>query len=73
MLLIWCPVVVGASPVCDDRAPEDLYQNNDFPNYHYVKFVLDGDTLRAKMYRLGDVNAKTQSWEVRDEFTIQPK
>ena len=63
----------GASPVRVDRAPEDLYQNNDFPNYHYVKFVLDGNTLRAKMYRLGDVNAETPSWEVRDEFTIQPK
>jgi calcineurin-like phosphoesterase family protein len=63
----------GASPVRVDRAPEDLYQSNDFPNYHYVKFSLDGDTLHAKMYRLKDVQAETPSWEVRDEFSIQAK
>ncbi len=63
----------GAKPVPVDRAPEDLYQNNDFPNYHYVKFVLTGNTLHAKMYRLVDANAQTPSWEVRDEFTIDAK
>jgi hypothetical protein len=60
----------GAAPVPVDRAPEDLYQSNDFPNYHYVKFVLDGDTLRGKMYRLADADADTPAWQVRDEFTI---
>jgi hypothetical protein len=60
----------GASPVPVDRAPEDLYQSNDFPNFHYVKFELDGDTLRAKMYRLADPEAANPTWQVRDEFTI---
>jgi hypothetical protein len=63
----------GASPVRVDRAPEDLYQSNDFPNYHYVKFILEGNTLRARMYRLTDVNAEMPAWEVRDEFTIPAK
>jgi hypothetical protein len=63
----------GASPVRVDRAPEDLYQNNDFPNYHYVKFVLEGNTLRGTMYRLKDVNSERPSWETRDEFMIQAK
>lgn len=63
----------GASPVRVDRAPEDLYQSNDFPNYHYVKFVLDGDTLRAKMYRLASIDSGTPSWEDRDDFVIQAK
>ncbi|MBT9330611.1 metallophosphoesterase family protein [Paracidobacterium acidisoli] len=63
----------GASPVRVDRAPDDLYQSNDFPNYHYVKFVLDGDTLHATMYRLADVNADTPTWQDRDEFTIHAK
>jgi len=63
----------GASPVRVDRAPEDLYQSNDFPNYHYVEFVLDGNTLHAKMYRLASVDADIPAWEVRDEFTIQAK
>ena len=63
----------GASPVPVDRAPEDLYQSNDFPNYHYVKFVLDGETLQAKMFRLRDADAETPEWQLRDEFTISRK
>jgi hypothetical protein len=56
-----------------ERTPEDLYQNNDFPNYHYVKFVLDGNTLRAKMIRLVSTESDHPSWEVRDEFTVAGK
>jgi hypothetical protein len=63
----------GASPVHVDRAPEDLYRSNDFPNYHYVKFVLDGDKLNAKMYRLVDAAADSPTWQVRDEFTVTAK
>jgi len=63
----------GASPVRVERAPEDLYQSDDFPNYHYVKFVLEGNILRGKMYRLKDVNAESPSWEMRDEFAVQAK
>ena len=63
----------GASPVPVDRSPEDLYQSNDFPNYHYVKFTLDGDTLKGEMHRLKDVNADIPSWEIRDEFTVHAK
>lgn len=63
----------GAKPVQVDRAPEDLYQSNDFPNYHYVKFVLNGNRLQARMYRLADVNAETPTWEMRDQFTIDAK
>ena len=63
----------GASPVQVDRAPEDLYQSNDFPNYHYVKFMLDGSTLRAKMFRLADANADSPTWQVRDEFVVEAK
>jgi hypothetical protein len=63
----------GAKPVPVDRAPEDLYQSRDFPNYHYVKFVLNGNTLHGTMYRLADVNANAPAWETRDEFTIEAK
>jgi hypothetical protein len=63
----------GAKPVPVDRAPDDLYQSNDFPNYHYVKFVLTGNTLHARMYRLADPEAATPSWEMRDEFMIDAK
>jgi len=61
----------GAAPYPVDRTPSDLYQNADFPNYHYVKFILDGKTLRGTMYRLADLNAGT--WEARDEFEIHAK
>ena len=63
----------GAKPVPVDRGADDLYQNNDFPNYHYVKFVLTGNVLQGTMYRLVDVNANSPSWVARDEFTIEAK
>ena len=60
----------GASPVPVDRAPDDLYQSADFPNFHYVRFELDGKTLHGTMIRL-DENAAPQSrWQIRDRFTI---
>jgi hypothetical protein len=58
----------GAAPHPLDRTPLDLFQAPDFPNYHYVKFVLDGQTLRATMFRLADPNAGT--WEARDKFEV---
>lgn len=63
----------AASPVDVERKPEDLYQNKDFPNYHFVEFVLNGDTLSAKMYRLKDPAAEKPEWEVRDSFEIHAK
>ena len=63
----------AASPVEVERAPADLYQDNGFPNYHFVEFVLNGNALDAKMYRLADASAETPTWEVKDTFTIQAK
>lgn len=61
----------GAVPYQVDRTPPDLYQDRTFPNYHYVKFVLEGDTLRASMYRLAEQNAGT--WETKDKFEVHSK
>jgi hypothetical protein len=61
----------GAAPYQIDRTPLDLYQDSEFPNYHYVKFVLDGDTLRGTMYRLADPSART--WEAKDKFDVHVK
>jgi len=63
----------GAKPVPVDRGPEDLYQNNDFPNYHYVRFVLNGNRLDGTMYRLADADADVPVWEARDRFSIEAK
>lgn len=61
----------GAAPYQIDRTPADLYQDSGFPNYHYVKFVLDGDVLRGTMYRLADTSVET--WEAKDRFEMQAK
>ncbi len=61
----------GAAPYPIDRTPTDLYQDSGFPNYHYVKFVLAGNTLRGTMHRLADPVAGT--WETKDTFEVLSK
>jgi len=60
----------GASPVPVERTPDDLYQSADFPNFHYVKFELDGDSLHGSMIRLDETAEPAHQWQVRDQFTI---
>lgn len=60
----------GAKPRAIIRTPQDLYQSNDFPNYHYVKFVLNGNQLQATMYRVRDPGASNPAWDARDFFQI---
>jgi hypothetical protein len=59
----------GAVPYPVDRTPGDAYQDSSFPNYHYLKFVLEGETLKATMFRLADPN--TLAWEVKDTFEVR--
>ena len=59
----------GAVPYPVDRTPGDAYQDASFPNYHYLKFVLAGDTLKAEMIRLADPN--TLEWQVKDTFEVR--
>jgi acid phosphatase type 7 len=61
----------GAVPYQIDRTSADLYQDSGFPNYHYVKFVLDGHTLHATMHRLADATGGT--WETKDSFDVHAK
>jgi calcineurin-like phosphoesterase family protein len=62
----------GAHPYPVERTPSDLYQDNGFPNFHYVKFVLEGNTLKGTMYRL-DPDAATPTWEAKDSFELRAK
>ena len=62
----------GAHPYPVERTPTDLYQDNTFPNFHYVKFVLEGGTLKGTMYRL-DLDAATPVWQEKDTFQIRAK
>jgi hypothetical protein len=63
----------GAHPYEVDRTPDDLYQGKEAVNFHYVKFELEKDELKATMYRLADPEGKIVSWEKRDEFEVKKK
>jgi 3',5'-cyclic AMP phosphodiesterase CpdA len=63
----------AASPVEVERKPEDLYQDNSFPNYHFIEFTLHGKAITGKMYRLAEVSAEAPKWEVKETFTIDAK
>jgi hypothetical protein len=60
----------GAKPRVIRRGPDDLFQDAPEVNYHYVKFVLRGNTLDAQMFRLADPAAGSPTWEVRDRFQV---
>ena len=61
----------GATPYEVDRTAADLYQDADFPNYHYVRFELRGQTFSGEMIRLQDYSARSPShWQTRDRFEI---
>src|SRR5882762_4800685 len=59
----------GAPQQTVERTPTDLYQDPSFPNFHYVKFVLKGDTVDATMYRLADSSGSV--WEAKDTFKVE--
>jgi acid phosphatase type 7 len=63
----------GAFPYIVERTPDDLYQGKEFPNYHYLKFVLEGQALKGVMYRVADPENPESPFEVKDSFTITAK
>ena len=60
----------GAFPYIVERTPADLYQDTAFPNYHYVKCVLEGQALTATMYRVAEPENAASKFEPKDTFTI---
>jgi Calcineurin-like phosphoesterase len=60
----------GAKPYPVDRTPPDLYQNTEFPNYHYIKFSLDAGVLRGTMYRY---STSSRTWQPMDAFEVRAK
>ncbi len=61
----------GAVPYEVERTPSDLYQNADFPNYHFVRFTLRAQTLSGEMIRLSDyAAARPKAWQTLDRFEI---
>jgi hypothetical protein len=51
------------------RSAADLYQSDDFPNFHYLRFQLTAGQLRGEMVRLD----AGPSWSVRDHFALDAK
>jgi hypothetical protein len=60
----------GAKPLPVEREPKDLYQDPGFPNYHYVRLVLDHGKLNGTMIRVADPNASAVTWEEKDHFQV---
>jgi hypothetical protein len=63
----------GAEPYKVARTKGDLYQDPGFPNFHYVKFELEKDQLKATMVRLADPDASKLKWDEKDHFVIPMK
>lgn len=61
----------GADPRPIVRLPADLYHDSAFPNYHYVRFVLDGENMTGTMIRVADPDAAIPAWQEKDHFAIR--
>jgi acid phosphatase type 7 len=60
----------GAKPRPVVRGASDLYRDEAFPNYGYVRLTLHKNNLDGQMIRLGDATAATARFETQDRFTI---
>ena len=63
----------GATPYFVERTPTDLYQDPNFPNFHYIRFELEANALKATMFRIQDPTAAKPVWQAKDSFVIQKK
>ena len=63
----------GAAPRNIHRGSDDLYRSSAFPNYHYVRFALKGNTLEGTMNRVVDPEADHPKWEQADHFGVKAK
>lgn len=68
----------GAKPAAVSRSDADFYKDAGFPNFHYLRFELDGERLKAEMIKLTDYSAPAPgTWAVKDRFevvaTLRPK
>ena len=60
----------GAAPYAVDRTPADLYQDTEFPNYHYLRFELRANTLAGEMIRYSQGAAEPAQWQIKDRFEL---
>ncbi len=60
----------GATPRPVVRSPADLYRDQAFPNYSYVRLTLYRNKLEGQMIRVEDPSAAVPRFETKDNFTI---
>ena len=64
----------GAQPSPVERSDLDRYHDTSYPNFHYLRFRLEGDRLAAEMVRVADSGLDApQQFEVRDRFEIRAR
>ena len=63
----------GGKPEAVKRSAADLYQSDEFPNFHYLRFQLTAGQLHGEMVRLDADAAAGPSWSVRDHFAVDAK
>jgi hypothetical protein len=64
----------GAHPYPVIRDSGDAYQAPQFPNFHYLRFTLDGGGLRGEMFRVEDYDAPTpHTFAPMDSFEVRAK
>jgi 3',5'-cyclic AMP phosphodiesterase CpdA len=64
----------GAKPFAAFRGPADRYRDPAFPNFHYIRFELQGEHLTAEMVRLEDYNKSSPHlWGTKDHFELWAK
>lgn len=64
----------GAKPFRVFRGRADRYRDPGFPNFHYIRFDLQGEHLTAEMVRLEDYNEPApHTWATKDRFELWAK
>ncbi len=63
----------GAKPYEVDRGTQDLYQDKDFPNFHYIRLELEKNELKATMFRLKDPAGAKIEWQEKDHFEVKQR
>jgi acid phosphatase type 7 len=64
----------GAKPFAAFRGRADRYREPGFPNFHYIRFELQGEHLTAEMVRLEDYDKPSpQLWATKDRFELWAK
>jgi hypothetical protein len=63
----------GAHPYFVERTKDDLYTDISFPIFHYIRFVLEANELKATMFKVQDPSAPVPVWQEKDHFTVQKK